>query len=725
KKGVWKTRCGGSMIGDSVVLTAARCVVQDEAPFELYPNTSMYVFWNAETVTPWGSDERNAELFGIDKIIVHPDFFEDRTTLENDFHADIALLTVKKGANFSHVVTPIMIPDRFKWDDWEGPLELMGWGRTEIENNQNGNLYGYEAGLFPPDFCQELFETELPDEVYCIRANETQTGSCKEDIGGAVVVMHEQRTMLVGMLPVNGITDGQSETVKKYYFAAAIQRSYNGTWVTTCSGSIVSQNHILTSGRCVLDNEAVQTEKLVPNHLRVFVGTTFWPSEKPAGDVEEDEEEDNIIRPTPYIVARTIMHPDLLRNAPTGDVYNDVALLELERPIKFWMNALPISVAEPFSWENIEKPIIAIGWGSDGSAPDIGASPELRSMEANPIDPNTCQPTFPDMKFDETVFCFAGVEKKHGPCDGDFGGPVLLKMHSYWYQIGLVSNIEMNCSYRKQQPALAVDLSQFCDWLEPITNAPCRYAYSVALRRYIGNQWIHECMGSIMNQEWILTAGHCVAKENATREALSPDLFWIFAGADHLTPFGSPDRDVAIIKVASIHLHPDFYRNPGNAQGYANDIALVKLSRQLDYTMRRQQIRIPENFRAWDDPFLTLDIAGWGRLGKKKRMSEDLRMYQAKGRPLQECSIRGSLSGPSICYLSSRRYNAGPCHGDSGAAVATQYKSQWLQLGVNTRGRVDCDYSIFNHVYGVDATKHCAFYEQTIGKRMCIKLGKI
>ncbi|CAJ0560978.1 unnamed protein product, partial [Mesorhabditis spiculigera] len=94
----------------------------------------MYVFWNAETVTPWGSDERNAELFGIDKIIVHPEFFEDRTTLENDFHDDIALLTVKKGANFSHVVTPIMIPDRFKWDDWEGPLELMGWGRTEIES---------------------------------------------------------------------------------------------------------------------------------------------------------------------------------------------------------------------------------------------------------------------------------------------------------------------------------------------------------------------------------------------------------------------------------------------------------------------------------------------------------------------------------------------------------------------------------------------------------------
>ncbi|CAJ0574844.1 unnamed protein product, partial [Mesorhabditis spiculigera] len=118
--------------------------------FRDYPNTSMYVFWNAGTVTPWGSDERNAELFGIDKIIVHPEFFEDRTTLENDFHDDIALLTVKKGANFSHVVTPIMIPDRFKWDDWEGPLELMGWGRTEIES-RNAIVGGLEAeaGEYP------------------------------------------------------------------------------------------------------------------------------------------------------------------------------------------------------------------------------------------------------------------------------------------------------------------------------------------------------------------------------------------------------------------------------------------------------------------------------------------------------------------------------------------------------------------------------------------------
>ncbi|CAJ0569509.1 unnamed protein product, partial [Mesorhabditis spiculigera] len=188
-----------------------------------------------------------------------------------------------------------------------------------------------------------------------------------------------------------------------------------------------------------------------------------------------------------------------------------------------------------------------------------------------------------------------------------------------------------------------------------------------------------------------------------------------------MTPYGSPDDDVAIIQVASIHLHPGFYREP-KGQGSVNDIALLKLSRSLEFTMRRQKIRIPDYFPGWGHPGLTLDIAGWGQLAHNKLVSEDLRMYQAKDLPFRACFFNLAKNVTGICYEGPT--NVGPCLGDSGAAVATRWNAQWVQVGVHIIGRPNCDYSLWSHAIGMDASQNCGFIEDTIGEPMCISLGK-
>ena len=85
----------------------------------------------------------------------------------------------------------------------------------------------------------------------------------------------------------------------------------------------------------------------------------------------------------------------------------------------------------------------------------------------------------------------------------------------------------------------------------------------------------HFCGGSIINQDTILTAAHCVLGD-------LPEWLEIRAGSDLRSQGGQ------IIKVRNIIIHPDYQRS-----GLYNDIAVLKLRTKLTFGSKIMPIGLP------------------------------------------------------------------------------------------------------------------------------------
>lgn len=90
------------------------------------------------------------------------------------------------------------------------------------------------------------------------------------------------------------------------------------------------------------------------------------------------------------------------------------------------------------------------------------------------------------------------------------------------------------------------------------SSAATEYPWIVSLKFQSNNQ--HFCGGTLINQQWVLTAAHCIASE-------SPSTFIATVGEYDLDSYTEPSS------IDNIIIHPDY-----NTTTLDNDIALIKLS---------------------------------------------------------------------------------------------------------------------------------------------------
>ncbi len=109
--------CGGVIISDKFILTAAHCVI-DKTSDEI-------------SVTGGGSGAIKDQMMlsKVRKITIHPDYIESLS------RADIALIELDKNISFSSTIAPIALPvknieDEIEYADY-GNIATSGWGKTE------------------------------------------------------------------------------------------------------------------------------------------------------------------------------------------------------------------------------------------------------------------------------------------------------------------------------------------------------------------------------------------------------------------------------------------------------------------------------------------------------------------------------------------------------------------------------------------------------------------
>jgi trypsin len=157
--------CGGSIISNFTILTAAHCVFGIKAKQVTVRIGSKY-------------NDLGGELFKVAKIIVHPQY----TTEDSDF--DVALLILGKQIVMKPKVKEIVKLAAKDDKLADGTIVFVsGWGHTQNEKESNDKLRGVEVPVVNQAKCREAYPNLIKENMCAGYFNEGGKDSCQgEDL---------------------------------------------------------------------------------------------------------------------------------------------------------------------------------------------------------------------------------------------------------------------------------------------------------------------------------------------------------------------------------------------------------------------------------------------------------------------------------------------------------------------------------------------------------------
>lgn len=159
-----KIYCGGALISNGFVLTAAHCVNSFEAK-------DIRVFLGGHNISA-----DYTEIRRVAEIISH-DYFHP-TTFDND----IALLKLDKSVQFSAKIQPACLPET-QFEDYDGVYTLIaGWGRTDEKDvNSHKGLRSVVVPIWSGEECanSDYGKKRLTGNMMCAGYPEGRRDACQ------------------------------------------------------------------------------------------------------------------------------------------------------------------------------------------------------------------------------------------------------------------------------------------------------------------------------------------------------------------------------------------------------------------------------------------------------------------------------------------------------------------------------------------------------------------
>ncbi|XP_053671282.1 CLIP domain-containing serine protease B4-like [Anopheles nili] len=204
-------------------------------------------------------------------------------------------------------------------------------------------------------------------------------------------------------------------------------------------------------------------------------------------------------------------------------------------------------------------------------------------------------------------------------------------------------------------------------------------------------QFGFHCGGSIINERYVLTAGHCI---NAIPKTWKPYRVrlgeWDLASANDKEDDFSSNAPIDL-DIEKIIVHADYDpRDKSNV----NDIALIRFTRTVHYSETIRPICLPlaDSVRNRNHAGTSSYAAGWGKTETATASEKKLKV-ELTIKSLQECSPVYQRSGIKLtqgqmCAGGVRDKDT--CSGDSGGPLMRQLAGTWYLVGVVSFGPKKC-----------------------------------
>uniref|UniRef100_A0A1A9VFY2 CLIP domain-containing serine protease n=1 Tax=Glossina austeni TaxID=7395 RepID=A0A1A9VFY2_GLOAU len=484
-------KCGGSLITNFYVLTAAHCTKTPDpiigvrlGEHDLSKDFDCEQRGTKEFCAP------PVEDFGVERIIVHPKYTVRSTS------NDVALVRLDRKVEFKTHIKPICLPttQRSIEVNTNEKIFVAGWGATEA-GSQSSLLLKAFVQRYNDSVCRNAFKIELSEKHICAGDVENGHDTCKGDSGGPLFQLNAykrfKKFIQYGIVAAGEQTcvtpsyeDGHCVSYKECQFVNDLYAKYADNIPQHLLDYLIRSK--CSTGNepvrlcCKVEQVVISTKPASPSKSRDVDDLNYsldYISQLNAQgirlgehDITKEIDCQQGIKtkcappPEDFGIKKIIVHPKYNFRKRI----NDIALIQLDRPAQFKKEISPICLPMTANALNVDynDRFLVAGWGTTetGSQSNVLLKAFLKISKLS-----HCANEF---RLDVNLkhICAGDLETGRDTCKGDSGGP-LFQLAPYqnlkkrFIQYGIVSFGGVACDLTKLLPGLYTNVITFMPWI--------------------------------------------------------------------------------------------------------------------------------------------------------------------------------------------------------------------------------------------------------------------